>query len=496
MAAGWRPCVKTGTCKVASASLPGPPLPRDAMGVVARNFFALGLGEAAARLIGFVAMLVVARRVGASMYGVIGVATAVVLYLNRVVDGGIELGLGVREIARSPARLAEIVPSILTARLLVAGGLVLLVSIVGLAILPQPDGTTLVVMAFTLFAVGGGARWVHVGLNQSRFAAGAMTVGQVAAASLMILLVKGPGDVVKVPTFLLAGEGLASGLLLWWLGPEVRRLRAEIRWEVIRPLAPRAAALVVSALLGIVIYNADFIFLRLLHGSAAVGYYNAAYTLVTFFLNLGTAYSLSLLPSLTRLAESRDDQHRLYHSAMAHVFAAGLPFAIGGSLLAGQITLLLYGTAYTSAAEPFRLLIWCLPLCLLRDVPLMALQAAGQESRILRITLLAAVLNLALNAVLIPRWAILGAAAATLITEGIRMLLALGFVGQAGYGLGWLGRLWRPLVASAAMAGVLTLAGPLPLGVAIPAGVAVYLLVLVAVGGLHIRGKALPILRV
>ena len=70
---------------------------------------ALGLGEAAARLIGFIAMLVVARRVGASMYGVIGVATAVVLYLNRVVDGGLELGLGVREVARDP-RLPRILP--------------------------------------------------------------------------------------------------------------------------------------------------------------------------------------------------------------------------------------------------------------------------------------------------------------------------------------------------------------------------------------------------
>jgi O-antigen/teichoic acid export membrane protein len=209
---------------------------------------ALGLGEAVARVLGFVAMLVVARRVGASMYGVLGVATAVVLYLNRVVDGGIELGLGVREVARDP-RLDAVLPSILTVRIAVAGVLVVLAMLVGIFLLPQPEGMTLAVMALTLVAVGGGTRWVHIGLNRSRNAAAAMLVGQAVAAGLMIFLVHGPGDVARVPAFMLAGEGLAAVLLLWWLGLPVRRAAVRVRLEVIRPLLPRAGALVLSALL-------------------------------------------------------------------------------------------------------------------------------------------------------------------------------------------------------------------------------------------------------
>ena len=463
--------------------------------MVARSFFALGLGESAARLVGFVAMLVVARRVGASMYGVIGVATAIVLYLNRVVDGGIELGLGVREVARD-SRLDHFLPSILTARILVAGAVVLLVTLIGLVFLPQPDGMTLAVMALTLLAVGGGVRWVHIGLHRSANAALAMLAGQVVAATLMIALVRGPGDVAQVPALLLVGEGLTAITLLWWLGPAARRLPVEIRGEVIRPLLPRSGALVLSALLGIVIYNADFLFLRVFRGAAAVGYYNAAYTLVTFFLNVGTAYSLSLLPSLTRLHQNRTEQHRLYESAMAHVFAAGFPVALGGALLAAPIIALLYGPAYTTGADPFRLLIWCIPLCLLRDVPLMALQAAGREGKILRVTLLAAGINLALNAVLIPRWGLRGAAIATLVTEATRMGLALTFVGREGYGVSWLARFWRPLIAAGAMATVLLLldSRSLPLGVAV--GGLVYLGVLTAVGGVRFRRNALPVLSV
>jgi O-antigen/teichoic acid export membrane protein len=320
--------------------------------------------------------------------------------------------------------------------------------------------------------------------------------GQLLAAALMVTLVRGPGDIARVPAFLLAGEGLASILLLWWLGPQVRRLRAEIRWEIIRPLLPRAGALVLSALLGIVIYNADFIFLRVFHGAAEVGYYNAAYTLVTFFLNVGTAYSLSLLPSLTRLRTVRQEQHRLYDTAMAHVFAASLPIALGGALLAGPIVALLFGPVYAPASWPFQVLIWCIPLCLLRDVPLMALQAAGREGSILRITGVAALLNLGLNAALIPRWGITGAAVSTLVTEGMRMLVALSFVAQEGFRLTWLARFWRPLLAAGAMTGALLLLGQANLMVSIAVGGAVYLVAITLVGGLRFRRGALPELSV
>jgi O-antigen/teichoic acid export membrane protein len=464
--------------------------------LVARNFVALGLGESAARLIGFIAMLVVARRVGASIYGVIGVATAVVLYANRVVDGGIELGLGVREVARDPGHLDRFLPSIITMRLVVASVLVVLASIVGLMVLPQPDGATITILALTLIAVGGGTRWVHIGLHQSHNAALAMTLGQAAAAVLMISLVHGPGDVARVPAFVFTGEALTSLLLLWWLGPSTRRLKAELRLEVLRPLIPRASALVVSALLGIVIYNANFIFLRVFRDAAAVGYFNAAYTLVTFFLNVGTAYSLSLLPSLTRLRSVPEEQHRLYGTAMAQVFTAGVPVAIGGSLLSIPIIGLLFGAAYRPAAWPFVVLIWCIPFCLIRDIPVMALQAAGREDKILRVTLAAALLNLALNAVLIPRWGIRGAAVATLATEIVRMGVALSFVAGEGFGIAWISRFWRSLVAAGVMVGVLLLTGEVPLVPRIALGGTAYLAVLTGVGGLRFRRRALPVLTV
>ncbi len=457
---------------------------------------ALGLGEAVSRLILFGAMVYVARHLGAAMFGVVGVASAIILYFNRLADGGLDQGLGVREIADDPSRLETEAPELLTARTLLAAALTLVIVLVGLLVLPRPDGTVLAVTSLTLLAVGAGTRWIHLGLHQNRIPALAITAGQATAAVLMVALVHGPGDVALVPAAQFAGDSLAALLMLLALRRAGARLPVRFNWAVIRPLLPRARALVVSAVLGLMIYNADFVFLRILRGAESVGYYTAAYTLVTFSLNLGTAYSMSLLPSLTRLGRTPVEQESLYHTAMAHVFAAGFPAAVGGCLLGPLIVGLLFGPAYREAALPFQVLIWCIPLCLLRDIPLMALMARKQEGRVLRVTAWAALLNLGLNAVLIPPWGVAGAAAASIVTEAVRMVVALVYARREGFRLVGLRRFWKAGLAGVAMGGLLVAWGTPLLWLAIPAGALAYAIALALLGGISWRPGRLPALTV
>src|SRR5919206_3198889 len=119
--------------------------------LVARNFVALGGGEVIARIVAFFATIYLARSLGAASYGVIGVATAVVLYLTRIVDAGMELGIGVREVAAHPERIGTIGPTMLLVRLLIALLVATLLTAVGLTVLPQPDGAVIAIYGLTLF---------------------------------------------------------------------------------------------------------------------------------------------------------------------------------------------------------------------------------------------------------------------------------------------------------------------------------------------------------
>ena len=82
--------------------------------LVIRNFLTLGSGELFGRLIGFAAMVYVARALGVTAYGIVGFAMAVILYFQAFVDGGVEL-LGPREVAAAPDEIETLVPSVVTA---------------------------------------------------------------------------------------------------------------------------------------------------------------------------------------------------------------------------------------------------------------------------------------------------------------------------------------------------------------------------------------------
>lgn len=461
--------------------------------LVARNFFTLGSGEAIARIIAFAATVYVARVLGPESYGIIELAAAIALYFSRVADFGIDLGLGVREIASRRGDLDRLAPAVLTARILIALVLVGALAAFGLLVLPPEEGRVLAVYGVSLLAVGLSTRWIHIGLEKTAWVSVARTVGELAMVGLVFGFVRSSEDLIRVPAAKVVGDLLAVLIMAVLVRRFGIRLAPRLDWEILKPLARRAWPLVVSALLGLMIYNSDLIFIRIFTGrSAAVGYYAAAYTLIGFLANLGIAYSISLLPTLTRLADHRERQLGLFQTAHAHVFAVGLPIAIGGSLLAPQIISLVFGPAYEPAVLALRIVVWSVPLGLLRDVSIAGLIASGREDRVMRLTAWATGLNLLLNVLLIPPFGIYGAAIASVLTEFFRMLLAFRVAGAFGWPMPHASRLWRSLVAGACMAGGLSVLGPFSLPVMIALGIPMYFGTLALIGGIRFRKGQLP----
>ena len=462
---------------------------------VGRSFLKLGTGEALARLIAFGMTAVLARRLGADVYGSLALATAILLYLTALGDFGVEV-LGITDLASGAASLPRILPSLLGARFIMAAVLILLVSVAGLFLMPQPEGALTAAYAFTLGTAALSTHWVHLGLERSGRVGLLRVVAEALTAVLLLVLVRGPADVGSAPVAQLVGQGAGVVLLLRAVPGGLSRLRVAIDPAIVRNYLRRGWPIVAHALLGLAIFNSDLFFLRLFRDSAVVGYYAVAYTLVSFFLNLGVSYAMGLLPVLSRLRELPGDERRLHDSAMAHVFAGAIPVAVGACLLADQGIALLFGAGYAPSALPLAILVWSIPLALIRNVSQCVLIARGRQGDMLRTVAWAAVVNLAGNAALIPRWGMVGAAVATLLAESVRTVLALGYSRTAGLPLPTLGRFWRTLLAGLLMGAVLMTGVLTSLWIALPVGAAVYLGGLAALGGIRFRRGELPYLAV
>lgn len=460
---------------------------------VARRFLALGAGEAGARLLAFAGMVHVARAVGPADFGAIGFALAVLLYMSRLADGGLDLGAGVGEVADRRGELGAFVPAVLTLRVLLALAVAAVTAVVALALLPMPDGRILALYAAVLVVVGLSTRWVHVGLDRAGIVGAARLLGEAIVLTLLFTLVRRPDHVLRVPLAQLAGDATAALLLLvalWRVGVP---LRPRIDLTAALPVLRRGWRLMGATLLGLAIYNSDLLFLRALHGATSVGFYAAAYAIVSFWLNIGVTYALSLLPAVSARDDDRH-RHALRERALAHAFALWMPVMAGGAIVAPGLVRLLFGDGFAPAGAALRLLIWSVLPAVLAEVVLAGLVAMRRERSVVRVYAGTLAITLVLNVALIPRFGIAGAAVATIGGELARLALAVRAASAAGFGPLEPVRWWRAAMAGALMAAVLLAVGTLPVLVAVLAGAAIYVVALAALGGIRFRRGALPVL--
>lgn len=465
---------------------PGPGSATDSQSLhesrIRQSLVAFGGGELLGRIIAFAATVVVARQLGAEAYGVIGFAFALMLYAQSAAELGLEQ-LGPREVADRDAGLDTLVSSLLLTRLAISVLLAALMSAAGLLLVTKPEGSVLAIFSISLLAVGANARWVHLGLDQAGVVSAARILAELVKAALVVAFVRGPEDLFIFPIAHVACELFGSGILL----AALHRRGIRLRWQVDTSLARRvfrdARPLLLTSLLSLLIYNADVIVLRLFRDRAEVGLYLVAYTLLNFIGVLGNVITLSLLPTLRRLRNAPEQASAIYHSTMAQAFAAGLPVAVGATLLAPGILALVFGSEYTASAAPLRILIWSFPLLLLRSVEAGALIAQGRQHQVLILTGVAAAVNLSLNFAVIPFLGMVGAAATTVLAELIRFGLARRFVHTGGMDAVPWRRLGQPVFAAGAMAVVLLGFGPMAVIAAVPLGAIIYVVGLSITGG-------------
>jgi len=461
--------------------------------IVARNFLILGSGEFIGRGISSLALIYVARRLGVESFGLVGFAASIILYLAAIADGGIE-SLGPREIAEDRGCITSMVPSVIMARMVVSAALTLGVAIVGLLVLTHPEGVVLATYGLTLLAVSASTRWVHIGLESTCIVAVTRTVSEVLKVSLVLAFVTVPADVAFVPVSQFFGDTLTALLLALWLHHRGFTVPIRLNLAVVRPVFARSWPLMLTTLLGLSIYNLDLVFLKFFHDTSQVGYYHAAYVLISFIGILGNTTRLSLLPTLVRLRGNQLRQQELFQATTAAMFAVGFPIAVGGYLLAPQMIELVFGIDYEASSVVLQLLVWSIPVLFLRSVFQAALVARGLQDRVLRMTCWAALLNVLANLVMIPRYGMYGAAVATVTVEVVRMLIAKSYAYKGGFPLASFTRFWRTIVATAAMGGTLLVTWPSSLWIAVGTGAGAYFSTLTLVGGIQLRRGELPTL--
>lgn len=173
------------------------------------------------------------------------------------------------------------------------------------------------------------------------------------------------------------------------------------------------------------LYHVDIILLRLLSGGQATGYYKAALVVAEFLWFVPNVLQTVFLHSSSELwSNNRVDRiTTLASQTMRYNLSLVLLLMIGLAALAHDFIPIYYGTEFDPAVIPLLLLLpGALGFALAR--PIFAIgQGKGQLQVLIVATGTASLVNLCLNALLIPRYGMVGAAIATSIGYGSMLAL-------------------------------------------------------------------------
>ena len=185
---------------------------------------------------------------------------------------------------------------------------------------------------------------------------------------------------------------------------------------------------ILSGLMVMVFAQTDRIMLKLMMGNEVTGYYSAAVACTTMSNFVFVAIIDSARPTILRsLQKGKGEFEKNYTLLNSVVIYLALLQSVIITLLAGWLIRLFYGSGYAASVPILRLAVWYTTFSYIGAVRDVWILAENQQQMLWKVNLSGAVLNVALNALLIPRYHAMGAAAASLATQ-IFTNVIIGFV--------------------------------------------------------------------
>jgi PST family polysaccharide transporter len=216
-----------------------------------------------------------------------------------------------------------------------------------------------------------------------------------------------------------------EAILIWGISRRFLSRLSEVRTDRARFYLASAAPMAFSALLASIYMRIDQVMLHNMVNDSTLGQYVAAVRVSEMFEMLPAALIASLVPVLSISAKD----HAVFRSYLDRTFRYFLVLACAICVVittaAASIISLLYGRQFAGAAPLLAVLIWSEGSTFFGVVVVNAMVARNLQKYLLVPTAAGALSNVALNYYLIPRYAALGAAWATLISYSLAWFVVL-----------------------------------------------------------------------
>lgn len=384
----------------------------------AKNFLAMSSSQALGRLLNFLAILYLARVLGAENFGKISFALAILVFATAFADQGLST-LGVREVARHFEKTRKYVNNIVTFRM----SLALVVLLIMMAWTSSIDKTVDVkhlIIAYSLYLIPSALslEWFFRGIEKMGYNSIAIVLHRLSYLVLVYLFVRSFSDFQVVPYLWLMAGFVETGFMGFFYVRRFGWVKPEFNILFWKKLAYQAVPMGLSLAMLEIYYYLDTVMLGFMKSEQVVGWYSAAYRLVFLVMTVGALFGSVVYPAVSRCyPSSLETLKRIFsHSAKAVVFV-GMPVGVGVTILAKPIMDLVYGPQYGNGVVALQILVWSGVLACIRTLFAFFLLGCDRQKQYMYSMFFGAITAVVLNYLLIPYYSLVGAAIATLVAE-------------------------------------------------------------------------------
>lgn len=374
----------------------------------------------------------VSRVLGVEGVGTINFATSIVAYFSMVGMLGIPT-YGIRACAKvrdDKDRLSKTVLEIMILNIIfMSGALLLLYISVGMVERLQSERILYYVLSSTLIFNVLGVDWVYRSLEKYTYITFRSIFFKIISLILMFLLVKGPNDYIvygAISVFAAVGSNFLNFINL----RKIISVQKIEKLNIFQHLRPTLTffLLTVSATIYL---NVDTTILGFIKGSEAVGYYSAAVKVKQILVTVVTSLGAVLLPRLSYYFEIGNEKEfaRLTQKSLNFVFLISLPVVVYFILLSKEAILFLSGENFLPAVVPMQLIMpTILFIGLSNLMGIQILVPTNKEKLVVYSTVIGALVDIIVNALVVVNLGPSGAAIAGSIAEFSVMMVQFYFL--------------------------------------------------------------------
>lgn len=392
--------------------------------------------------------------------GKVAFAISVVTYFSMFAQLGIP-SYGIRicaQVRDDKEKLSRTVQELLWISMLMTAAAYILFFI-GLGTIPKmrADKPLFLIVSTMIFFNSIGMEWLYKGLEEYAYITLRSILTKIISVGAMLLLVKSKEDYVIYGGISIFASS-ASNVLNFINAHKYVSLRPTGKYNFRRHIKPIMIFFAMSC--ATTVYtNLDTVMLGFIKTDEDVGYYNAAVKIKGVLVSIITSLGAVLLPRASYYIEHglKREFEEITKKAINFVCVAALPMMVYFILYAKEGIYFLSGDTYGGSILPMQILMPTLFFIGLTNIMgIQVMVPLGKEKWVLYSVTLGAVVDMVVNAVLIPDMASSGAAIGTLIAEAAVLVYQYWKLKSLMFGI--LGNVqWKNLIFAMLIAGAVSI---------------------------------------